>query len=231
MRRLSISLLLLGILGCSSQLGTGRARTLDRGRSHIGMGLQFDLLSNKNGEDTNANIPWSQMTVGYHRGITDEFELGGRVWGLTIPTLLTTAGLGLDAKVALIRPKGDSHSLNLSVGALLGYQSAWIGGPPFHVWSFCIPGYLGIPLGRHELTFTPRVSEFIIAGYGMNTLSAFYFGSGVGFAIRVKEVVDLTPELVLMYNPTLSFNGEAQDTERVGVTMFQLGFGIHWQGI
>ena len=212
-------------LGCSSQLGLGRARTLDAGHTKIGAGFEADLLSANRGEKTVVPLPWTQVNVGVHHGVTDGVELGVRAWGFTVPNILTTWGVAADAKLALRRPDPTQSRLNIATGASFSYHQPRYGGNAYHLFSGTLPVLFGVSLGRHELVFGPRIADYVWTGYGQNTVNAFYFGSSLGFAAKVKQRFELFPEIVAMYSFT-SFNGETTDEhERQGVLLFQGGIG------
>jgi hypothetical protein len=214
-------------LGCSSQIGLGRARTLDRGKYRVGFSTETDFLTPNAWEESGATLPWVQMGLGYHRGITDHVELGGRVWGFTVPTVFTTWGAAADGKVALLRPEPGRGRLNIATGLSLGYHQPRYGGNPYHVFHGTLPVLFGYAVARHQLVFGPRIADYVITAYGMNTVNSFYFGGSLGFAIRIKETFDLFPEVVAMWSP-ISLNGETEDSSRVGVGMLQLGLGFNW---
>jgi len=213
-------------LGCASQVGLGRARTLDKGQYRVGFGLETDFLTPKAWEQSGATLPWIQMNAGYHRGVTDRVELGGRAWGLAVPGAFTTWGLGGDAKVAILRPE-ERRKVSVAAGLSLAYHQPRFGGQPYHVFGGTLPLLVGLPLGRHELTFGPRVADYVIAAYGMNTVNTFYVGGSLGLAIRIRETFDLVPEVVAMWSP-VGLGGETDDTSQVGVGMLQLGLGFNW---
>src|SRR5262245_61706151 len=108
--------------GCSSQVGLGRARTLDAGQTRVGAGFEADLLSAKHGEKTSVPLPWTQANVGVHHGVTDHLELGLRGWGFTVPNVLTTWGVAGDAKLALRRPAPTEGRLNIATALSLSYH-------------------------------------------------------------------------------------------------------------
>jgi hypothetical protein len=223
----ALALLAVVSAGCSSQIGLGRARTLDRGKYRVGFSTEVDFLTPKAWEESGATLPWLQVGIGYHRGITDRVELGARAWGLTVPTVFTTWGLAADGKVALLRPEPGQGRLNISTGLSLGYHQPRYGGNAYHIFHGTLPVLFGFALGRHELVLGPRIADYVMTAYGMNTVNSFYFGGSLGFAIRIRETFDLFPEAVAMWSPT-SLNGETEDTSRVGVGMFQLGLGFNW---
>lgn len=214
-------------LGCASQIGMGRARTLDRGKDRVGFSLETDFLTPKAWEESGATLPWIQLGAGYHRGVTDRVELGGRAWGLTVPTVFTTWGVAADAKVGIVRPEAELRKMSVAAALSLSYHQPRYGGQPYHVFGGTLPVLFGWPLGRHEVVLGPRVAHHVITAYGMNTVNAFYFGGSLGLALRFKDTFDLFPEAVAMWSP-ISLNGEAEGTSRVGVGMLQLGVGFNW---
>ncbi|HSN98794.1 MAG TPA: hypothetical protein VLS89_10935 [Candidatus Nanopelagicales bacterium] len=214
-------------LGCASQIGMGRARTLDKGKHRIGFSAEADFLTPEAWKESGATLPWAQVGLGYHRGLSDRVEVGARLWGFTIPTAFTTLGGAADLKVAVLRPEEGRGDLNIAAALSLSYHNASYGGQPYHVFGGTLPVLFGVKLGRHELVLGPRVANYTISAYGMNTVNAFYMGGSLGFAARYRETFDFFPEAVAMWSP-ISLNGEEEVESRVGVGMFQLGFGFNW---
>ena len=214
-------------LGCASQIGMGRARTLDKGKQRVGFSTEADFLTPEAWRESNATLPWAQVGLGYHRGLTDRVEVGGRLWGLTVPTVFTTVGGAADLKVGILRPEEGRGDLNLSAALSLTYHNASYGGQPYHVLGGTLPVLFGVKIGRHELVLGPRVADYVITAYGMNAVNVFYMGGSLGFAARFRETFDLFPEAVAMWSP-ISLNGENEAESRAGVGMFQLGLGFNW---
>ena len=219
------ALTLVVFLGCSSQLGLGRARTLDAGHVRLGGGLEADFLIPHTGEKTSVPLPWIQATAGVHVGATDRVELGARLWGFVVPKAVSTFGIAIDGKVGILRPKPEEGRWHLSTGLSLAYHRPRYGGQPYHIFGVTVPLLVGVSIGqqerRHELVFGPRVVDYVWTGYGQNTVNAFYLGGSLGFAGVVKRSFELFPEIVLMGAST-SFNGETTD-KRQGVSLVQIG--------
>ena len=225
MMRLGFALCLLLSLGCSSQLGLGRARTMDRGTHKVNTGFEFDLVQAQTGKEQAIPLPWTQAAAGYHYGASDRVEVGIRGWGFTVPRALTTYGGAVDTKFGVIRPDKGKGRFQASTGLSLAYHQVRYAGEPNHIFGFTLPVLLGFSMGRHELTFGPRVVDYVWTSYGQNTLNTFHVGASVAMAIAIRETFELTPEAVVLYSP-VSFNGEVEG-ER-GVTTLQLGVGGSW---
>lgn len=226
MRALALGLALGALAcatGCGSQLGLGRARTLDAGKTRGSVGLELDALSPHSSDQQSPILPWVLTRVGVHHGVTDRVEVGGRFWAFALPNSLVTVGGAVDGKIALVRAERPSDRINVSLGLSASYHQPRYGGNAYHVFSGTTPLLVGIRVGPHELVLSPRVAEYVWTSYGQNTATAFYFGGGIGIAMQVDRRFELMPEVAALYSMT-SFDGEASD-ERRGVAMTQLGLG------
>jgi hypothetical protein len=213
-------------LACSSQLGLGRARTMDAGKHKVNTGFELDVVSAQTGQEQAIPLPWTQAAAGYHVGATDRVEVGARLWGFTVPRVLTTYGAAVDTKIGVIRPDKGKGKFQAATGLSLAYHQARYGGQPNHVFGVTVPVLLGMSMGRHELTFGPRVADYVWTSYGQNTVNTFHAGGSIAMSIALRETFELVPEVVVLYSP-VSFNGEVE-SER-GVTTLQLGVGGSWQ--
>lgn len=215
--------------GCASQVGMGRATTLAKGGVRLGMALEGSVLSAQLTPTQPVPGPWAHMVLGTHVGVTDDVEVGGRLWGFALPGLFADIGGALDTKVQLRRSPPGNRGLDVAAALSLSYTHPTLGGAPWHVFGGTLPLLLGFNFGRHQLVLGPRVADFVVTGYGQNAINAFYFGASVGFHARFRETFDFSPEILWMYSPT-SFGGEGSDDDlRVGVNALQLGIGGSWE--
>jgi hypothetical protein len=215
-------LLGLAATGCASQIGVGRATTIERGHGEV-MGLaQLDVMSPQSNPNGNAvPLPWAHVGFGYHRGLTDRLEVGGRAWFFGLPQHLSW-GMAADSKVQIFRGE-PGKGLSLAVAPSFAYHQPQIGGTPWHTFTGSLPVLLGQDFGPHQFVVGPRAGYTLWAGEGQNTIHIPWFGgsTGVSFGVGRNAETKIMPEIVLVYSP-LSFNG-AVESERFGATLFQLG--------
>jgi hypothetical protein len=224
----ALLVLALFSLGCAPQVGYGRAATLRPGQFRIGMSLVPSFESAKLRPEAPATGPWARFVLGAHAGVSERFEIGGRLWYFNVPTLGSEIGGALDTKMLLRRPPGGKGT-SVSVALSATYYQPRMPGAPWHVIGGTVPLFIGIDLGRHQLVLGPRVSVYGVTAYGMESIVHPGFGASIGFFGRVKETFDISPELVLMWSP-IPFGGEGSPSEsRVGASSLQLGLGGSWE--
>lgn len=216
------------VSGCGSQLGMGRARTLDQGKLIVGASGELDVASAGRGEDQTVPVPWAQIGLGAHYGVHDRVELGGRVWGFGFPNLAATFGGAIDAKLGVYKPLASESKWAVAPALSLGYQQILYADAPQHVFGGTVPVLFGYALGKHELVFGPRVGTFVSTSYGQETVVTVWPGANVGFAIATSDRFELFPELVLLYSP-IQLNGESEADDRTGVGVLQLGLGANFK--
>src|SRR4051812_19769227 len=105
-------MILLALTGCMAGLDLGRATTLAPGVSRVGGGTELQLVRiDQEAGKTSFPAPWIQATAGWHLGLPSDWEIGARAWGMDIPGVFGSVGLGLDTKHLLHRStqKGDPH--------------------------------------------------------------------------------------------------------------------------
>ena len=221
MRLLSVALLVT-TTGCASQIGTGRATTLEPGKGELMALMQLDVIAPQSKPNGNAvHLPWGHVGLGYHRGINERLEIGGRAWFFGLPQHLSW-GAALDSKVQVFRGE-PGKGLSLAVAPSFAYHQPQIGGTPWHTFTGSLPVLFGQDFGPHQFVIGPRVGYSLWAGEGQNTIHVPWFGgsTGVSFGVGRNAETKIMPEIVFVYSP-LSFNG-AVDSDRYGATLFQLG--------
>lgn len=226
--RAAAAVAVAALAGCGSQLGMGRARTLDRHKLVVGASGELDVATAARGVEQVIPVPWAEVGVGAHYGVHDRVELGARVWGFGIPTLTTTFGGAVDTKIGFYKPRPDESRWNVAAGLSLGYQQILYANAPEHVFGGTIPVLFGYDFGPHELVFGPRVATFVSTSYGQETVTTVWPGANVGVAIALGPKLELFPEMVLLYSP-VELNGETDDDERSGIGVLQLGLGANFR--
>lgn len=224
----TIALASVTLVGCGSQLGMGRARTLDRGVTELGAGLQGDLAVAGTGEEQTLPVPWAHASVRAHHGLHERVEIGARAWGFGFPLSAVTFGVAADVKLGLYRPSPAESRWNVAVALSPSYHQILYADAPNHVFGVTLPVLFGRTFGEHELTFGPRVADFVSTSYGQETIHSVWPGASAAFAIRIGKRLDLTPELVILHSP-LALNGESESDDRRGITLLQSGIGASFR--
>lgn len=180
------TVVLLGVIGsgCSfSSLTT--ASNLPQGEGQFFVAPGYSRYQRSQGEPL-----WApQLELGGRYGVTDQVEIGGKVW---LP------GAQLDVKVGLLEGERVRMALDPTLGYLGGFEGTPEGGDTLHVVTMSVPLLLGWRLGDHELVLGPRVVDQIWTGTGETlTANIVAVGSSVGFAWYLGGGVTLMPEVSL----------------------------------
>jgi hypothetical protein len=218
----------LGTTGCVPQTGLGRATPLAPGRLRVGAAILPSFETAMLQPEQPVTGPWARLLVGAHVGVTEGFELGGRAWAFTLPTVGSEFGFAADAKLALRTP-GPSGGPSLSAALSLAYDQPRMPGAPWHLFNATLPLLIGWDFGENHFVLGPRVALQTASAYGMETIVYPGFGLSVGFFGRVTESFDLAPELAFVWAP-IPFGGEGTDSSgRVGASSIQLALGGAWE--
>jgi hypothetical protein len=154
--------------GCASQIGMGRATTLEPGHTSIQSSLELDVAAPKiRAEGRAAPAPWAHIGLGVHHGVARGVELGGRAWYFGAPGHLSF-GAAFDTKVQMFRTE---RGLTVSAVASLGYHQAQLGFTPWHSFTGFVPILIGQDFGKHQLVFGPRAGLTLWTAEGQNRLS------------------------------------------------------------
>ena len=216
-----LALLALSLVsGCASQVGFGRATTLEPGKHEISGIGQVDLVSPRSRKDGDAaGAPWAHVGIGYRHGIADRFEAGGRAWMFGLPGHLSF-GAAADGKVQILRGE-PGRGLSIATGASIGYHQAQLGGTPWHSFTGWVPLLFGQDVGKDQVVFGPRAGLTLWAGEGQNTIRLPWFGGSLGVSVQAAKTTRIMPEIVVVYSP-VSFNGAVENEQR-GAFLTQLG--------
>lgn len=222
---LAVALPLLLSTGCASQVGFGRASTLEPGRQQVTGFGQLDLMAPKMQQGGDAvGLPWAHVGIGYRRGLAERVEVGGRGWIFGLPAHLSF-GLAGDAKVQIVRST-PGRGLQVASGLSLGYHQAQIGGTPWHTFTAWAPLLFGHDFGKQQFVVGPRAGFTRWTGEGQNPIDLPWFGASTGVSFGVGSKTQVMPEIVFVYAP-VSFNGAIRD-ERYGATLLQLGLSASY---
>lgn len=220
----TVPILAIASTGCLAQTGFGRARTLPPGEGEISAAIEPQFLTPKRPQGSEFAIPWVQLAFGYHRGVTEDVELGARVWGLGFPGFQTFGG-AIDTKLQLTRSEHRAQGVDVAIGTSLAYHQVRLGGTPWHTFAITIPLLIGVNVGvKDQLVFGPRIADYLWTGEGENTMNLIWGGASLGYAWSVSRTITLMPEVVMMYTP-LRFNGESSDKDHRGLVSTQVGLG------
>lgn len=216
-------LVALATTGCASQTGFGRASTLGEGELEAQGALTASVASMQAAPGDPTPLPWLDLELGVHYGLTEDVDVGGRLWGVGIRGL-GTWGAALDTKVALLTSDEQGTGWNIAVAGAASYHQILVGGTPTHLLSLTIPVLFGHDFGKSQLVFGPRVVGNLWTGQGQGTIETLSYGLSVGYSIGIGDRWQLMPELVLLATP-VSFNGEVHDEDRYGAGFLHLAIG------
>jgi hypothetical protein len=167
-----------------------RAETLGKGNFEFGVepGTWIGIVTNQALGDSNVYLPAFNLSARF--GLSDRVDLGVKTG---------TTGLEGNAKFMLTDPANNFViSLAPSIGgagiaASSGGTSAAVG-----FVNIAVPVLIGLKFGEHELTFGPRLNNFLVfagAGTSSGVVYSFLPGVSVGFAARITDFFELMPEV------------------------------------
>ena len=197
MIRLLLALMwLLPLAGCSSMAALGTPRTLDAGSFQYGGEL---ITGGSVLERDDSATTTLQMGASFAVGLTDNLELGTRVWGIPALTEWTWGG-EIQTKIQLVRPENPRGKLELSLAPRLSFHQL---GKADTTWEQA-SGTLALMLGwspNDEVQFilTPQFGGNILMNSGSNDVFAYHVGGSVGVAWSVQACTTVLPNITFMY--------------------------------
>ena len=213
--------------GCPSFTTMGSARTLPARHVQAWLAPGYTTLHDfqrDSGSHEPVAIALPNVEVGARLGVTDEVEVGGKLW---------LYGAELDGKFAILRPARPEDGVAVSVAPGVSHMRLDAGSgttSASYTWIH-LPVLVGFPLeGGSELTLGPRISDLIVTGGG-TTQGAIWVGGSVGLAWRLGPWFRLLPEVSMAYpvaglgTPT----GTALDLKPRGAVT-QVGLGLLFGG-
>lgn len=222
MKRLAIlGAALLG--GCASFSTMSTARTVPRDTTQMWVapeivGMTFDTGSPP--ERQSFSVP--QFELGFRRGVTDDVELGAKLWLL---------GAALESKVQVVRAESQDSGIDVAIAPSVGWLgfNSGDGGGNFNV----LTGYLSIPIGFNvpggsQLVVTPKAiyQRYMASGDGGGSAGLMFLGGSLGYAWKLGTMYVL-PEISLM-QPVI--NPSTSEVIRYDGFVFQGGLGFLFGG-
>lgn len=188
MRLCSLSLLAatLWSAGCATVGNFQRAETLGKGGWEVGIESSAYTLSNPDG-----SLVVPMLAVSVRAGATPRLDLGGRIG---------SGGAEIQGKVQLTKPRGEGPVI-VSLAPSVGGSGFGFAGNSVGIVYEQLPVLIGVPLGDHELTFSPKVwvgSAFTGGEELSGTATRLSPGGGVGFAWRATRKLTLVPEISVL---------------------------------
>lgn len=186
---LAVSSCALVLFGCPSMSTMNTARTLDAGE------FRFIAAPGVSRVSLGAEpLVQPQVELGGRFGITDDVEVGAKLW---VP------GYSLDAKIALLRAPSKDSGMDLSINPGLSYIGGISGtrtggGATLHVATVFLPVLIGFNTGGgDQLVLGPRLIDQLWLGSDDegSTINLIYAGSSIGYAWKVSDSVMIMPEL------------------------------------
>lgn len=209
--------------GCPSMTTMGTARTLDAGETQFFVAPEYSRFS-LGGE------PLSEPTVeiGGRYGITDDVEVGARVW---LP------GYAIDTKIALLRSESEETGWDISVAPALSYLGSMSGtaegsGYELHVTTLYLPLLMGYNLGGgNSVVLGARIADQIwtTEDQADTTANLLYVGGSLSFVWKVADGIRIAPEVALAAPIVESVPGFGTDVG-IGATLFQAGIAFLFGG-
>ncbi len=227
MNRTSLTAILIAgaslLCGCPSMTTMGTARTLDQGETQFFVAPEYSRFSM-------GGQPLSEPTVeiGGRYGITDEVEVGARVW---LP------GYAVDTKIALLRSETEDSGWDLSVAPAVSYMGSMSGtaegsGYELHVTTIYLPLLIGYNLGGgNSVVLGARLADQIWTTEDQEdtTANLLYIGSSLSFVWKVAEGIRIAPEVALAAPVVESVPGFGTDVG-IGATLLQAGVAFIFGG-
>jgi len=210
--------------GCLAVTSMTKADTLGKGNFDVGADAEYfgGFVTGSSG--TSVSLP--SVNLGAHYGVTDSFDIGGRIGGTLIE---------LQTKILLT---DKTSNFVLSLGPSVGGFFLSASGDTVGIASIGIPLYIGYKFGANELTVTPRVQNVIIfegtSGSGSSsngTIYSFMPGLSLGFTFHISDNFELTPEagFVLPAFATANLNGQSATGAGLGGSViFNIGLGARF---
>jgi hypothetical protein len=158
-----------------------------------------------------------ELVIGVRRGLTDKLDVGGKLTGMPLGRVVTTAALEGQVKVQL-RRRPDSR-LEIAIGPAVGFRWISSSGAAMQVTYATVPAMFGVNVGRHQIVLAPELGYQLWTSEGASAVRAPMAGLSLGFVWRIGQRFTLVPEAAA-YRSTVAI-----DYSR-GSQMFHLGIGI-----
>ena len=220
---LAVGAMLATTAGCPSMTTLGSARTLDAGKTQFFVAPEWASFS-MGGEP----LRQPQVELGGRYGITDDIEVGAKLW---LP------GLELESKFAILRPEKDEGNWDLSVAPGISYIGGMSGtatgsGYELHVLTV----YLGLPVGYrfacgNEIVVGPKLANqtWTTEDESGSTANLLYLGTSLSYLWHVTEGIIIAPEFAIASPMVESVPGFGTDVG-IGAVLWQAGIAFLFGG-
>lgn len=215
--------IIFALAGCMPPMSLTRATTLAPSEARVGASVELSVLTPEAPPEQKVPAPWAHVGGGYHQGIADGVEAGGRGWIFGIPDLWNF-GLAADGKFQLRRSEDPRTGVDVALGASIVYQQVRWGGTPWHQIGAIVPLYIGHNIGDDQFVWGPHVGLHLWTGMGQNPIVLPTAGGSVGYAWRIGRTFDLIPQLDIFFTP-VGVGGEVHNMTYNGSWGVQLGVG------
>jgi hypothetical protein len=221
-RRLALLPALVLLAGCPSFSTMGTARTLPRGKGQFfvapgGMVLQ-DFQQDSAGQDQSFGLP--SVEFGGRYGVTDDVEVGAKVWLL---------GAEIDTKFALLRSPSADAGLDVSLAPAISLYPFSAGDQNVTYAWVHLPLLVGVNLGGSQLVVGPRVSGMFLTGSG-DDVSALWLGGSLGYAWKLADGFRILPEVSVAYPAHVSFGTSSTTSLEPKGALIQGSVGLLFGG-
>ena len=221
MKRLAIlGAALLG--GCASFSTMSTARTMPRDQTQVWVAPEFVGMTFDAGDPPDRqSISVPQFELGFRRAITDDVELGGKLWLL---------GAAIEGKFQLLRAPTQDGGIDVAFAPAVGWLGFNSGDAQFNVVTL----YLNLPVGLNapggsQLVLTPKAiyQRYMSSGDGGGgSADLLFVGGSVGYAWKLGTMYVL-PEISVM-QPII--NPSSADVIQYDGVVFQGGLGLLFGG-
>lgn len=191
LRRRPLVSYLLSLVIFSSCAGTMQtARTNGEGNWQTGIEIEASaLIDTKNRSALEGVLPSPNLAIRY--GVSDTFDIGARVGPFRA---------ALQSKLMLTDPN-DYENTAISFAPSANIFGVWLSDSSSKaptMISFELPLLFGVPLGKHELVLSPKISSNIrFTGRENKDGILLVGGTSAGIALRLGDTFWLLPEIAV----------------------------------
>ena len=213
----------LSLTGCPSMTSITSARTLDSGQSITYIAPEYSRFT-MGGEP----LVEPQVEIGGRYGITDNWEMGAKLW---LP------GIEINSKIAILRSKDENSGFNLSFTPGVSYLGGVSGtatgdGYELHVLTLYGALHAGWNVGGgHEIVVSPKLANqtWTTEDEEGTTANLLFLGGSLGFVWKITEGFRLLPEIAVGAPIVESVPGFGTDVG-IGATLLQAGVALVFGG-
>jgi hypothetical protein len=140
-----------------------------------------------------------QMAGSLAVGVTEDFEMGVRIWGTPALTEWTWGG-ELQTKIQIYRPDEPTGSFELSVAPRVTFHQFGKSGTSWNQTSGTLALMMGLnPNEELQFIVTPQAGVDLLLDSGSNDVWAYHVGGSVGVAWKAQACTTVLPNITFMY--------------------------------